>query len=90
MFNRWLLSEEDIKSTRSTVDKQPMHTFSVERKFCKNVVERRIDIVIFLAKRTLTFRGSNKIYGSPLNGDFLNLFEQLMKRNPVLNELKKE
>ena len=89
MFNRWLLSKEGIESTRSTVDKQPMHTFPVERKFCKNVVERRIDTVIFLAKRTLAFRGSNKIHGSPLNGDFLCLFELLMKRDPVLNKLKK-
>ena len=51
-------------------------------------MERLIDIVIFLAERNLAFRGSNKTLGSPHNGNFLGLLEQLAKRNFVLNELQ--
>ena len=51
-------------------------------------MERLVGLVIFLAKRNLAFRGSNKILSSPPIGHFLELFELLTKRDPVLNELQ--
>ena len=65
-----------------------MEIFFSERTFWRNVLERLIDIVIFLAKRNLAFKGSNEVLGSPHNGNFLKLFELLAKRDPVLMELK--
>ena len=51
-------------------------------------MERLIDIVIFLGERNLAFRGSDETQGLPQNGNFLGLFELLVKRDPVLNELQ--
>ena len=59
-----------------------------ERSFWRNVLERLIDIVIFLSERNLAFRGSNEILRSPQNENFLGLFELLAKRDSVLSELK--
>ena len=67
---------------------QEMQLFLNERSFWRNVLERLIDIVIFLSERNLAFRGSNEILGSPQNGNFLGLFELLAKRDSVLSELK--
>ena len=82
-----MLLREGIRS-HSTVDKQEMEIFLLERTFWRNVLKRLIDIVIFLAERNLAFRGSDKVLGSPYNGNFLGLFELLAKRDPVLMELK--
>ena len=65
-----------------------MEIFLSERTVWRNVLERSIDIVIFLAERNLAFRGSNEVLGFPHNGNFLELFELLAKRDPVLMELK--
>ena len=68
------------------IDKQCI--FFAERTFWRNVLERLIDIVIFLAKRNLAFRDSCEILGSPHNGNFFGLFELLTKKDPVFNELQ--
>ena len=67
---------------------QEMQLFLNERSFWRNVLERLIDIVIFLSERNLAFRGSNEILKSPQNGNFLGLFELLAKRDSVLSKLK--
>ena len=61
---------------------------SFGKNVLKNVLERLIDIVIFLAEKNLAFRESDEVLGSPHNGNFLGLFELLAKRDPVLMELK--
>ena len=65
-----------------------MKIFLAERTIWRNVLERLIDIVIFLGERNLAFRGSDETLGSPQNRNFLGLFELLAKRDPVLNELQ--
>ena len=67
---------------------QEMQLFLNERSFWRNVLERLIDIVIFLSERNLAFRGSNEILRSPQNGNFLGLFELLAKRDSILSKLK--
>ena len=49
-FSDWMLLREKIRS-HSMVDKQEMEIFLSERTFWRNVLERLIDIVIFLAKK---------------------------------------
>ena len=65
--------EEGI-STPSTTDRHAIHIFLAERTFWRNVLERLIDIVIFLAERNLAFGGSNETLGLPHKGIFLELF----------------
>ena len=86
-FSQWMLLKEGIRE-QSTIDMKEMQLFLNERSFWRNVLERLIDIVIFLSERNLAFRGSNEILGSPQNGNVLGLFELLAKRDSVLSELK--
>ena len=65
-----------------------MQIFLAERTFWRNVLKRLIDILMFLAKRNLAFRGLNETRGSPHDGNFLGLFELLAKRNSFLNQLQ--
>ena len=43
---------------------------------------------MFLSERNLAFRGSEKVLGSPHNGNFLGIFELLARRDPILKELQ--
>ena len=47
-----------------------MHIFLAERTFWENALERLNDIVIFLAKRNLSFGRSKETLGLPPNGNF--------------------
>ena len=51
-----------------------MNIFFNERRFWRNVLERLIDIALFLSERNLAFRGSEEVLGSPHNGNFLGIF----------------
>ena len=65
-----------------------MNIFFNERRFWRNVLERLIDIALFLSERNLAFRGSEEVLGSPHNGNFLGIFELLARRDPILKELQ--
>ena len=72
----------------ATIDEQEMAAFFREKKFWRDVIERLIDIVVFLTERQLAFRGSDDKLGSQTNGNFLGLFELMSKRDPILQELR--
>ena len=85
--SQWILLAEGIRNS-STIDKREMNIFFNERRFWRNVLERLIDIALFLSERNLAFRGSEEVLGSPHNGNFLGIFELLARRNPILKELQ--
>ena len=58
------------------------------RRLTTTVLERLIDIALFLSERNLAFRGSEEVLGSPHNGNFLGIFELLARRDPILKELQ--
>ena len=82
-----MLLAEGIRNS-STIDKREMNIFFNERRFWRNVLERLIDIALFLSERNLAFRGSEEVLGSPHNGNFLDIFELLARRDPILKELQ--
>ena len=65
-----------------------MNIFFNERRFWRNVLERLIDIALFLSERNLAFRGSEEVLGSPHNGNFPGIFELLARRDPIQKELQ--
>ena len=67
--SQWMLLAEGIRNS-STIDKREMNIFFNERRFWRNVLERLIDIALFLSERNLAFRGSEEVLGSPHNGNF--------------------
>ena len=85
--SQWMLLAEGIRNL-STIDKREMNIFFNERRFWRNVLERLIDIALFLSERNLAFRGSEEVLGSPHNGNFLGIFELLARRDPILKELQ--
>ena len=85
--SQWMLPAEGIRNS-STIDKRKMNIFFNERRFWRNVLERLIDIALFLSERNLAFRGSEEVLGSPHNGNFLGIFELLARRDPILKELQ--
>ena len=85
--SQWMLLAEGIRNS-STIDKREMNIFFNERRFWRNVLDRLIDIALFLSERNLAFRGSEEALGSPHNGNFLGIFELLARRDPILKELQ--
>ena len=85
--SQWMLLAEGIRNS-STIDKREMNIFFNERRFWRNVLERFIDIALFLSERNLAFRGSEEVLGSPHNGNCLGIFELLARRDPILKELQ--
>ena len=80
------VAAEGIRNS-AIIDKREMNIFFNERRFWRNVLERLIDIALFLSERNLAFRGSEEVLGSPHNGNFLGIFELLARRDPILKEL---
>ena len=83
-----MLQQLDVAQRRDSISLNGGKTRNENFSFKKNVLERLIEIVIFLAERNLAFRGSDEVLGSPHNENFLGLFELLANRDPVLMELK--
>uniref|UniRef100_A0A452GQH4 DUF4371 domain-containing protein n=1 Tax=Gopherus agassizii TaxID=38772 RepID=A0A452GQH4_9SAUR len=80
----------DLRSgivNHTSIDQLELQAFLKERDFWRNVVKRMVDVVIFLSKRNLAFRGSNEKRADPSNGNFLGLFELLAKYDNVLSKL---
>ncbi|XP_065654890.1 zinc finger MYM-type protein 1-like [Hydra vulgaris] len=74
-------------ANQATIDEKQQKLLHKERIFWRAVLERILDITLFLSARNLTFRGSDTAIGSKSNGKFLGVFELLAKYDTVLNEL---
>ncbi|KAL4098169.1 hypothetical protein QTP88_022819 [Uroleucon formosanum] len=71
------------------VDKDLLSQRKKEMNYWRNVLERIVAVIKFLASRGLPFRGDNEIVGSPNNGNYLGCVELLSEFNPLLaNHLK--
>ncbi|XP_065674018.1 uncharacterized protein LOC136090966 [Hydra vulgaris] len=74
-------------ANQATIDKKQQKLLHKERIFWRAVLERILDITLFLSARNLAFRGSDTAIGSKSNRNFLGVFELLAKYDTVLNEL---
>nr|XP_047144743.1 zinc finger MYM-type protein 1-like [Hydra vulgaris] len=74
-------------ASQATIDEQQQKLLHKERVFWRSVLERILDITLFLSARNLAFRGSDTAIGSKSNGNFLGVFELLAKYDAVLKEL---
>lgn len=72
------------------VDTDLLSQHKKEVDYWRNVLERIVAVVQFLASRGLPFRGDNEILGSPNNGNYLGCVELLIEFDPLLaNHLNK-
>nr|XP_047127790.1 zinc finger MYM-type protein 1-like [Hydra vulgaris] len=85
-FEHWMTLRKGI-ANQATIDEQQQKLLHKERVFWRSVLERILDITLFLSARNLAFRGSDTAIGSKSNGNFLGVFELLAKYDAVLKEL---
>ncbi|XP_021991445.1 zinc finger MYM-type protein 5-like [Helianthus annuus] len=70
----------------TTIDKVAYEQFKKERDYWKKVILRIIQLVKFLAKHGLAFRGPNEKLYKKGNGNFLGLVEILEEFDPIMKE----
>ena len=52
----------------------------------KELLQRVIDVVLFLGERGLSFRGDTHVIGDVHNGNFLGIIELISHYDPILRE----
>ncbi|XP_065645556.1 zinc finger MYM-type protein 1-like [Hydra vulgaris] len=85
-FEQWMTLGKGI-ANQATIDEKQQKLLHKERIFWRAVLERILDITLFLSARNLAFRGSDTAICSKSNGNFLGVFELQAKDDIVLNEL---
>lgn len=70
----------------STIDMQLNANITTEISKWKELLQRIIDVVLFLGERGLSFRGDTHVIGDVHNGNFLGIIELISHYDPVLRE----
>jgi len=73
-------------NNNQTIDKVAQKQIQKEKEHWRNVLQRILSIVKFLAKHNLAFRGTNARLYQNSNGNFLGLVEMLAEFDPVIQE----
>jgi hypothetical protein len=61
------------------VDAELVRQANTERSYWRAVLEHVVETICFLSERSLAFRGSDEVVGSPRNGNYLGILELLAK-----------
>ncbi|XP_053569321.1 LOW QUALITY PROTEIN: zinc finger MYM-type protein 1-like [Bombina bombina] len=69
-----------------TIDAENIALMEIEKKKCRDILHRLLDITLFLAKQNLAFRGHKEDESSFNKGNFLEMVEMLSKYDSVLKE----
>jgi len=56
----------------------------LERKYWRDVLQRAVEVIKFLAERGLPFRGDDEVFGSANNGNYMGVIELIAKFDPFL------
>ncbi|XP_074314594.1 uncharacterized protein LOC141649817 [Silene latifolia] len=81
----WYDLRERVKKNK-TIDKVAKKKMKKEKDHWKNLLQRVIYVVEFLAKHNLPFRGKKQRLYQKNNGNFLGLIEMLAKFDPIIQE----
>ena len=77
------------KRRKLTMEPYLGNQIKIEEEYWTHVFQRVVAVVRTLAERGLAFRGSDEIFGSPHNGNFLGLLELIAEFDPFLaNHIK--
>ncbi|GFV12229.1 zinc finger MYM-type protein 1 [Trichonephila clavipes] len=79
----WLTRKEN----KSVLDKQLQEQLRKDTEYYHNVLKRVIGVVKYLAIIGLAFRGTEEVFGSPHNGNFMDVRELLDEFDPFICEL---
>jgi len=88
-FIEWRNFQNDLKKN-TTLDRYLLNKIQNETQVWKDLLQRLLDVVLFLSERGLGFRGNSNLIGDSRNGNFLGILEVISHYDPLLNEhLKK-
>ncbi|GFX69565.1 zinc finger MYM-type protein 1 [Trichonephila clavipes] len=79
----WLTRKEN----KSVLDKQLQEQLRKDTEYYHNVLKRAIAAVKYLAIIGLAFRGTEEVFGSPRNGNFMGALELLDEFESFICEL---
>ncbi|GFV54191.1 zinc finger MYM-type protein 1 [Trichonephila clavipes] len=79
----WLTRKEN----KSVLDKQLQKQLRKDTEYYHNVLKHVIAVLKYLAIIGLAFRGTEEVFGSPHNGNFMDVLELLDELNPFICEL---
>ncbi|GFX01226.1 zinc finger MYM-type protein 1 [Trichonephila clavipes] len=78
----WLTRKEN----KSVLDKQLQEQIKKDIEYYHNVLKRVIAVVKYLAVRGLAFSGTEEVFGSPHNGNFMGALELLAEIDPFIRK----
>ena len=79
------LSKYAIRQAKcETIDRCIIDSYARENSYWKEVLRRVVSVVTFLVTRGLALRGSNEVFGSEHNGNYLGCLELLAEYDPFL------
>ena len=85
--HRESLSKYAIRLAKhETIDRCIVHvdSYARENSYWKEVLRNLVSVVTFLVTRRLALRGSNEVFGSGHNGNYLGCLELLSEYDPFL------
>ena len=83
--HRESLSKYAIRLAKhETIDRCIIDSYARENSYWKEVLRRVVSVVTFLVTRGLALRGSNEVFGSEHNGNYLGCLELLSEYDPFL------
>ena len=85
--HRESLSKYAIRLAKhETIDRCIVHvdSYARENSYWKEVLRKVVSVVTFLVTRGLALRGSNEVFGSGHNGNYLGCLELLSEYDPFL------
>ena len=71
------------KITACRVDCNLVKQVELERRYWRDVLQRAVEVIKFLAERGLPFRGDDEVFGSANNGNYMGVIELLAKFDPM-------
>ncbi|GFV69037.1 DUF4371 domain-containing protein [Trichonephila clavipes] len=81
-----IVQPEDIRNIPAEKYKQLKEQLRKDTEYYHNVLKRVVGIVKYLAIRSLAFRGTEEVFGSPQNGNFMGTLELLAEFDPFIRE----
>ena len=71
---------------QQTIDKNMQKHIDEEREKWKAILESVVDVILFVSKQNLSFRGHCETFESNTEGNFLETIKLLAKYSPILNK----
>ncbi len=68
------------------IDNELKRQYETESQYWSEVLKRVVAVIKFISERGLGFRGDNRQFGSPQNGNYLGCLELISQFDPFLRE----